>query len=121
MVFYEDYMKKVIDNNGTTIEVANDTPVKTINGVHYLLTDSDKATIAAEAAIWEQGAASRASNAILEKRAKEYPAPQAGSDMLWHFLDWMKSNKITDYNSLPTAVIDWYNVCKQVKINNPKV
>lgn len=61
-------MKQVIDLNGNTIEVADNTPVKTVNGVHYLLTPEDEAEIAAREAVWEAASNDRQLGNIRAKR-----------------------------------------------------
>jgi hypothetical protein len=53
-------MKEVINLRGEVEQVTIDTPVKTVNGVHYLLSDDDTAEIAAREAAWEAGAVVRA-------------------------------------------------------------
>jgi hypothetical protein len=44
-------MKQVIDLNGELVKVVNSTPVKTVDGKHYLLTDEDKLEIASREAV----------------------------------------------------------------------
>ena len=61
-------MKKVIDNNGVEIEVSLDTPVKTIDGMHYLLSDADHAEIAANETEWQSKAPERALQDCYRKR-----------------------------------------------------
>ena len=53
-------MKEVINLHGVKEQAAIDTPVKTINGVHYLLSDTDTAEIAARESAWQAGATVRA-------------------------------------------------------------
>lgn len=113
-------MKKVIDLNGNEIEVSIDTPVKTKNGVHYLLTQADQEEVAAREAEWNAGAEERRIQAVLDKRACEYPIPRNDADAFWHYLDGIKTADETTFNALKQEVQDWYNACLQVKINNPK-
>lgn len=96
-------MKKAIDNNGLEVEVPLDTPVKTIDGVHYLLTDADAAEIAASEAQWQSQAAARNLNAVLAKRSQEYGAIGEQLDMIYH-----------------DGLDAWKDHIAAVKLNNPK-
>lgn len=57
-------MKEVINLQGAKVQVAVDTPVKTVNGVHYLLNQAEQDEIAAREAAWQAGAIKR--NALVE-------------------------------------------------------
>lgn len=61
-----------IDNNGLEVQVDDNVDVKTINGVHYLLTDTDKAEIAAKEAEWKNAAIERIAETAIERRKIEY-------------------------------------------------
>ena len=65
-------MKTVIDLQGNEIEVSEDTPVRTKNGVHYLLNDADKAEIAQRESAYQAVLAERKANEYIEKRIAEY-------------------------------------------------
>lgn len=52
-------MKEAINNNGELVQVSVDTPVKTKDGIHYLLTPADEAEIAEREAAGSAGAAAR--------------------------------------------------------------
>lgn len=113
-------MKIAINAFGEEVNVSDDVLTKMVDGIAYLLNAQEIAEIAASELAFINKLPERVSSKIMEKRRMEYPAPQAGSDMFWHFLDWMKLNKVADYNSLSTTITSWYDACKQVKINNPK-
>lgn len=65
-------MKTAIDNNGFEIEVTLDTPVKTIDGVHYLLSEIDLAEISDKEVKWQLKEPERITQSIINKRQKEY-------------------------------------------------
>lgn len=62
-------MKTAINNNGISVQVADNVTVKTINGVHYLLTADEEAQQAASQQAWEAGEVRR--NAIAEIKRLE--------------------------------------------------
>lgn len=114
-------MKLVHNLDGSTQEVENNVIVKMIDDKYYFLTEQEQAEIELARIEWEAGQVARDAQAILDKRAREYPAPQSGSDILWHYLKWMKLNKQDDYATLPLEVMEWFDTCESVKLNNPKV
>ena len=61
-------MKKAIDFNGNEISVTNNTPVNTIDGVHYLLTTQQEQEAEDKRVAWEAGANAREWAKIREKR-----------------------------------------------------
>lgn len=65
-------MKKVIDLSGNEVEVSVDTPVKTKNGVHYLLNADDEKELKDREARFAKTLAERKANEYKEKRAAEY-------------------------------------------------
>ena len=73
-------MKKAIDNNGLEVEVPLDTPVKTIDGVHYLLHDADHVEIAAREAEWQSQAQERALQECYRKRTASLAEGGYGTD-----------------------------------------
>ena len=96
-------MKKAIDNNGFEVEVSDDTVVKTIDGVNYLLNDNDLVEIAVRDAEYIAQAPARALKVVLEKRIKEYGTIGDQLDMIYHDgIDTWKAHILT------------------VKQNNPK-
>lgn len=46
-------MKSVIDNKGFEVEVPSDTVVRTVDGIHYLLTAEEKAAEVEKDIAWE--------------------------------------------------------------------
>lgn len=58
-----------MDLNGNEIQVSNDTPVRTVNGVHYLLTKKERDESAVKTAAWEAETTKR--NALAEIRRLE--------------------------------------------------
>lgn len=65
-------MKIAIDNTGLEVEVSDDTAVKTVNGVHYLLTPEDEAEIAARESAWAGGANARQNEEATRSRKAAY-------------------------------------------------
>lgn len=65
-------MKEVINLQSEKEQVAIDTPVKTINGVHYILSDAEKAEIAARESQWQVGATARAETQAAQSRRAAY-------------------------------------------------
>ena len=78
-------MKKAIDLNGNEVEVSIDTPVKTKNGVHYLLNDDDKTEIEARKSAYEQALLDKQTNAYKEKRIAEYGTPTEQIEFITEF------------------------------------
>jgi hypothetical protein len=52
-------MKIAIDLNGNKIEVADDVTVKTVNGVHYLLTPEEQGELDVRNAAWSNDSVAR--------------------------------------------------------------
>jgi hypothetical protein len=65
-------MKKAIDLNGNEVEVSIDTPVKTKNGVHYLLSDADNLELEERETAYTKALAERKANEYKAKRQAEY-------------------------------------------------
>lgn len=65
-------MKTAIDNNGFKVEVSDDTVIKNIDGVNYLLNDNDLAEIAEREAEWEAGASEKQNQLAKRNRAATY-------------------------------------------------
>lgn len=63
--------KKAIDQFGIEVIVSDDTVVKTVNGVHYLLSTQEKAEYDAKLAAFEAGALDRA-KADAKQKLNEY-------------------------------------------------
>ncbi len=57
-------MKEVIDLDGAVVQVPITTAVKTVNGIHYLLTDEEKAEAKARKDAWDAESTKR--NALAE-------------------------------------------------------
>lgn len=70
-------MKTAIDNNGAKVLVPLDTPVKTVDGVHYLLNAADSAEIKAKEDKWAAGSAKRAEAKVIAARLAEYGTAEA--------------------------------------------
>lgn len=96
-------MKEVIDFEGKKISVSLDTPVKTINGVHYLLTPEDEAEIDARTTAWEDKAAERAKAAVIAARKRAYGPIE-------------KQIEYITENGLEA----WQAKVAQIKLDNPK-
>ncbi len=65
-------MKIAINNNGLEVEVSDDAVVKTIDGVHYLLTSLEEVEIAAREIEWQADAAQRANELATINRRNSY-------------------------------------------------
>lgn len=65
-------MKEVIDTQGKKVEVPKNSPIKTINGVHYLLTPKDVQEIEAKEQAWRENAIKRETAAVIFARKKLY-------------------------------------------------
>jgi hypothetical protein len=95
-------MKQAVDLNGIEISVEDSTPVKTVNGVHYLLTEQDNEEVAAREAEYIAKASERQIAKIHEQRIKEYGTMGEQFDLMYH-----------------EGFEAWENHITQVKINNP--
>ena len=67
-------MKEVINLQGEKVQVPVDTPVKTVNGVHYLLSQAEQDEIAAREAVWQAESVKR--NALAKILRLEAEAAQ---------------------------------------------
>lgn len=100
-------MKTAIDNNGIETEVSNDTAVKTIDGVHYLLTPEDKAEIATKEVEWKAGETQRINDVAIANRKAAY---KSESDSL--FFKVQRGEILKD---------EWFNKIEEIKNRFPKV
>ena len=67
-------MKTAINNSGIEIEVADNITVKTVDGVHYLLTPAEETEMLARGVAHEAGANNRSISAqIVALEAKQTP------------------------------------------------
>lgn len=73
-------MKQVIDLNGDTIEVEDNTTVVTVDGIHYLPTDKDIESKEALELSWEN---ERRNTRYKERRQFAYPSIGDQLDALW--------------------------------------
>jgi hypothetical protein len=64
--------KLAINNHGQQVEVSDDTPVKTVNGVHYLHTEPEQLELDARNAEWEAGAKDRHNTQVGVYRQSAY-------------------------------------------------
>lgn len=101
-------MKEAIDFNGLKVEVSLDTPVKTIDGVHYLLNDDDMNELEEREIAWEAAAPIRALEAVYQERQKEYGTWQQQLDIMYHSLK--------DNGDLSA----WVKYVEDIKLTNPK-
>lgn len=81
-------MKNVINLQGETEQVALNTPVKTVNGVHYLLTAEETTELAVRATAWTADSVKRtALKEIVRLEAQITPRRQReailGTDNGW--------------------------------------
>ncbi len=65
-------MKIAVDIKGAVTEVPENMPVKTIDGVHYLLTPEDEAEIANKEALYAAKASERTREEVFNKRRQQY-------------------------------------------------
>lgn len=65
-------VKTVINTEGQQIEVADDVAVKTVNGIHYLLTEQEESEMISKEAIWVAGAPERHNAEAKANRAEAY-------------------------------------------------
>lgn len=100
-------MKIAIDNNGNRIEVSEDTPVDTIDGVYYLLTPEREAEETLRSESWLASAGQR-NNTISE--INRFNAYKEESDPL--FFKYMR-NEVTQE--------EWLNKVNEIKNRYPKV
>lgn len=96
-------MKVATDNNGNVSEVSDDTPVKTIDGVHYLLTTADIEEVNRRQVEWLSGANGRALQQMINNRKKEYGSIE-------NQIEFITEN----------GLAAWQAKVAQIKLNNPK-
>lgn len=65
-------MKKAINAEGVEVQVSNETTVKTIDGIHYLLTAEDQVVIQAEEYFWQEEAIQRLNEISISNRKSAY-------------------------------------------------
>jgi hypothetical protein len=78
-------MKKAIDLNGSEVEVSIDTPVRTKNGVHYLLSINDEKEVKARDDAFTIAVKERKANEYKEKRQAEYGTPAEQIEFITEF------------------------------------
>lgn len=101
-------MKIAIDNNGIETEVSDDTEVKSIDGIYYLLTDVDRTEIAAREAQYIAQTSARSLAACYAKRLEAYGTIGSQLDMIYHSIE--SAGNLNEWLAHITAV----------KENNPK-
>ena len=69
-------MKKAINSQGIEVDVSDDTPVNTTNGVHYLLSESEITSLNQGVAISNAGAMKRAALAEIIRLEAEASKPR---------------------------------------------
>lgn len=78
-------MKTVVDRvTKVSYEVSEDTPVTTINGVHYILSDSEQAELIAKETAWLAEQVVRQLDKVYDKRIKEYGTYGEQLDLMYH-------------------------------------
>ncbi len=70
-------MKTAINNNGIEVQVSIDTTVRTIDGIHYLLTPEEEQELADNNAAWEIGNLQRSKDRKLIELSVYYNSNEA--------------------------------------------
>lgn len=101
-------MKIAINNQGIEVEVPNNTAVKTINGINYLLNLEDKAQLISKEIEWEAGSSLRKLEACYRSRTANLANGGYGTygeqfDIIFH-----------------DGIVAWESHIQNVKNNNPK-
>lgn len=101
-------MKIVIDDKGIETEVAADTTVKTINGIHYLLTTEDKSELASKELEWISKRNNRSLQECYQKRTAN--VANGGYGTYGEQFDIIFRD----------GIVGWETHIQNVKNNNPK-
>jgi hypothetical protein len=65
-------MKFAFDTNGKQIQVPENTPVRTVDGAHYLLNDKDREEIKQREDEWKATEKDRLNKRVVKKRLQNY-------------------------------------------------
>lgn len=96
-------MKTAINNDGIEVQVSDDTPVNTTNGIHYLLTPVEEIEISIKEQEWASKEPERVLADIYTKRIQEYGTPGEQFDIMYH-----------------EGFEGWKTHITQIKLANPK-
>ncbi len=70
-------MKEAINEAGKKVQVSENTPVKTIDGINYILTKADQDEMKAREDQWATKQQERQRSAVISARRKEYGSAES--------------------------------------------